>query len=230
MKQGTFIPQNWKSQVVGEGTPFPFLVVDNWYNEEEEKKVWKEIDFYSSQDRDDTERAETSIVARHKDGTSKSKAFRYYFDTWYNDIGHNKSHINNFIYKFQTPEFHKMLEPCVPYSRSFHVTNRTSSLVSYYEENDHYESHFDSFTWTCLIWYFKEPKQFKGGDFSFPESEYTVKLKHNRMVMFPCCYLHNVSPVKFITPPKETGLGRYTITHFHYCVPSNQGLPPNENK
>jgi len=224
------IPQNWKSQVVGEGTTFPFLIVDNWYNEEEEKKVWKELDFYSSQDLNDVERAETSVVARYKDGKAKSKAFRYYLDAWYSDEGSDISHINKFTYKFRLPEFHKMLEPCVPYYRSFGVTNRTSSLISYYEENDYYESHFDSFMWTCLIWYFKEPKQFEGGDFGFPESGYTVKLKHNRMVMFPCCYNHQVTPVKFITPPKETGLGRYTITHFHYTIPLNQGDPKHENK
>ena len=236
MENTIVIPQRWKPQVVGEGTPFPFLVVDNWYTEEEEKKVWKELDFYSSHDLDNTERAETSIVARHQDGTSKSKAFRYYFDLWYNDLGHNKSHINNFLYKFKTTGFHSLLEPCLPYSRSFPGTNRTSSMISYYEENDHYESHFDSFMWTTLIWYFKEPKQFEGGDFNFPDSAYTVKLKHNRMVMFPCSYLHQVTPVKFKTPPKESGLGRYTITHFHYTIPSgldlvtNQGNPTNEIK
>ena len=176
MEHGKFIPQNWKPQVVGEGTPFPFLVVDNWYNEEEKEKVWKELDFYSSQDRDDTERAETSIVARHKDGTSKSKAFRYYYDLWYDDKHFDKSHINKFTYKFKSPEFHKMLEPCVPYSRSFPVTNRTSSLISYYEENDHYESHFDSFMWTTLIWYFKEPKQFEGGDFGNKKKALAVEV------------------------------------------------------
>ena len=218
---------NWKPQVVGEGTTFPFLVVDNWYNEEEEKKVWKELDFYSSHNLEDTARAETTIVARHLDGTSKSKAFRYYFDEWYSNEYYEKSHINRFTYKYKTPELHKLLEPCLPYFRSFTQTNGTSSLISYYEENDHYESHYDSFSWTSLIWYFKEPKQFEGGDFAFPESGYTVKLKHNRMVMFPCCYLHQVAPVKFNTPPKETGLGRYTITHFFYTVPSQT---TNENK
>jgi len=210
---------NWKPQVVGEGTTFPFVVVDNWYNEDEEKKIWKELEFYHSTE--NTERAETSIVARHHDGTSKSKAFRYYFDSWYNDKGIKKSHICNFTYKYRSPEFHKIIENCLPYYRSFSSTNVNCNLISYYEENDYYEAHYDSFEWTSLIWYYKEPNQFKGGDFMFPESGHTIKLKNNRMVMFPSCYLHQVTPVKFNTPPKEEGLGRYTITHFFYTIPSN---------
>ena len=49
-----------------------------------------------------------------------------------------------------------------------------------------------------------------------------IKLKNNRMVMFPCCYLHSVSPIKFHTKPKKIGYGKYTITHFFYSVPTGK--------
>ena len=62
--------------------------------------------------------------------------------------------------------------------------------------------------------------------FNFPESDCEVKLKNNRAVFFPCCYLHKVTPVKFHTQPKEIGYGRYTITHFYYSQPS--GKPSSE--
>ena len=48
-----------------------------------------------------------------------------------------------------------------------------------------------------------------------------IKVKNNRMVMFPSCFLHSVSPVKFKTPPKEIGQGRYTITHFYFATPTD---------
>ena len=120
--------------------------------------------------------------------------------------------------------FHNIVKECVPYSRSFLSSNNDSTLISYYEEDDHYEPHHDTFAWTNLIWFVREPRLFTGGDFDFPESGYEVKLKHNRAVFFPCCYLHRVSPVKFHTQPKEIGYGRYTITHFYCGVPLKQAI------
>lgn len=211
------IEQNWKVQVVKDNPTYPFIVIDNWYTPQEEKNIWKELDWYSSHEQID--RAESTIVARNKDGSSKSKAYRWYTGQLYTDEGYYKSHLHNYMYKQKTPEFHKIIGECMPYGRSFHSSNGDSTLVSYYEENDHYEPHHDTFLWTNLIWFVREPRLFDGGDFDFPESGYEVKLKHNRAIFFPCCYEHRVSPVKFHTQPKETGYGRYTITHFYYSKP-----------
>ena len=101
----------------------------------------------------------------------------------------------------------------------FFSTNSDSTLISYYEEGDSYKAHHDSFSWTCLLWFSREPRIWTGGDLDFPESETQVNFKHNRAVFFPCCYLHRVSPVKFTEQPKRFGMGRYTITHFLYTVP-----------
>ena len=211
------IEQNWKVQVVKDNPTYPFIVIDNWYTPQEEKNIWKELDWYSSHEH--IARAENTIVARNKDGSSRSKAYRFYPGEYYSDIGAEKSHVYNYMYKQRTPEFHKIIGECMPYARSFHSSNGDSTLISYYEENDHYKPHHDTFLWTNLIWFVREPRLFDGGDFDFPESGYEVKLKHNRAVFFPCCYLHRVSPVKFHTQPKEIGYGRYTITHFYYNQP-----------
>ena len=211
------IEQNWKVQVVKDNPTFPFIVIDNWYTTQEEKNIWKELDFYSSQEKID--RAENTVVARNPDGSSKSKAYRFYTGEFYTHKGYHKSHVHNYMYKQRTPEFHKIIDECKPYGRSFLSTTNDSTLISYYEEDDHYEPHHDTMQWTNLIWMVREPRLFEGGDFDFTESGYEVKLKHNRAVFFPCCYLHRVSPVKFHTTPKEIGYGRYTITHFYYSTP-----------
>ena len=211
------IEQNWKVQVVKDNPTYPFIVIDNWYTPQEEKNIWKELDWYSSHEHID--RAEDTIVARYKDGTSLSKAYRFYPTDYYSDIGYQKSHVANYMYKQRTPEFHKIVGECMPYARSFHSSNNDTTLISYYEENDHYEPHHDTFLWTMLIWFYREPKLFNGGDLDFPETGYEIKLKHNRAVFFPCCYLHRVSPVKFHTQPEKIGYGRYTITHFYFTTP-----------
>lgn len=212
------IEQNWKVQVVKDNPTYPFVVIDNWYTPKEEENIWKELDWYSSHEKID--RAENTIVAHGEDGRPLSNAFRWYIGDYYSNIGYEKSHIFNCMYKQRTKEFHNILGECLPYARSFHSSNKDTSLISYYEEDDHYEAHHDTFAWTNLIWFVREPRLFDGGDFDFPESGFKIKLKHNRAVFFPCCYSHRVSPIKFHTKPKETGYGRYTITHFYYAIPT----------
>jgi len=214
---GEKIQQYWDVKIIKDNPTFPFLVIDNWYTPNEEKAVWKELDFFSATPKDQIARAENTIVARNKDGSSKSKAYRFYIEDYYKK--RDLSPIINNTYKQRTPEFHNIINECMPYARSFLTSNSDSSLLSYYEENDHYEPHHDTFLWTCLVWMVREPRLFDGGDFKLNEPDIEVKLKNNRMVMFPCCYLHSVSPVKFHTQPKEIGYGRYTITHFYYSVP-----------
>tara|TARA_B100001059_G_C17618332_1_gene468181 strand:+ start:179 stop:829 length:651 start_codon:yes stop_codon:yes gene_type:complete len=211
------IENNWKVQIVKDNPTYPFLVIDDWYTPTEEKAIWKELDFLGANPKEHQQRAENTIVARHKNGTSKSKAYRWYPHDFYADTA--ISPIFNTRYKQRTTEFHNIIKECVPYSRSFLSSNADTTIISYYEEDDHYESHHDTFHWTCLIWMVREPRLFTGGDFDFPESGYEVKLKNNRAVFFPCCYNHRVSPVKFHTQPKEFGYGRYTITHFYYSTP-----------
>jgi len=214
---GEEIQQYWDVKIVKDNPTFPFLVIDNWYTPNEEKAVWKELDFFSSTPKDQIDRAEKTIVARNPDGSSKSNAYRFYIEEFYNK--RELSPIINCMYKQLTPEFHNIISECMPYARSFLSSNADSSLLSYYEENDHYEPHHDTFAWTCLIWMVREPRLFNGGDFKLNEPDIEVKLKNNRAVFFPCCYLHSVSPVKFHTQPKEIGYGRYTITHFYYATP-----------
>jgi len=212
------IQQYWDVKIIKDNPTFPFLVIDNWYTPEEEKAVWKELDFFSITPKEQIKRAENTIVARDPDGISLSKAYRYYIEDYYKN--RQVSPILNCSYKQKTPEFHNIIKECMPYARNFSSSNGDSTLISYYEENDHYDEHHDVFQWTCLVWMVREPRLFNGGDFKLNEPDIEVKLKNNRAVFFPCCYLHSVSPVKFHTQPKEIGYGRYTITHFYYSFPS----------
>ena len=118
----------------------------------------------------------------------------------------------------------------MPYGRSFLSSNIHSSLLSYYEDNDHYDAHHDVFLWTNLIWMVREPRLFDGGDFKLNEPDVEIKLKNNRAVFFPSCYLHSVSPIKFHTQPKEIGYGRYTISHCYYSIALELPPDPVENK
>jgi len=218
------IENYWKVQVIKDNPTYPFILVDNWFTSNEERAVWKELDFFSSMPRENIPRAENTIVAKHENGDPKSKAFRFYIDSYYTDMGRNYSPIINCMYKQRSPEFHKLINECMPYGRSFLSSNRDSTLLSYYENNDHYDIHCDTFMWTVLIWMVKEPKRFNGGDFDFPEINTEIKLKNNRMIAFPSCFNHRVSPLQFNNTNDEIGYGKYTITHFYYNTPEGKAV------
>jgi len=125
------------------------------------------------------------------------------------------------LYKGRTKQFWDLVKQCMPYGRSYLSSNVDSSMVSYYEQDDHYKPHHDTSLWTACTWFVREPRLFDGGDFDFPESGCQIKLKHNRSIYFPSCYLHHVSPINFHTKPEEIGYGRFTITHFYNYSPMN---------
>jgi hypothetical protein len=206
--------ENWKINLNNVDPRFPFIVVDNWYNDREQNAIWKELELYNVLPNEYKNKAEQGPVAKKSDGSSKSQAYRFYLNDIYKNGGIKYSPILNCTYKIVDKKLDPYIEQCTPYSRHYFQSNKIFSLVSYYEEDDHYHSHFDSANWTCLIWFAKDKNLFDGGDFYFPESNNLIKLKHNRAVLFPGSILHAVTPVKFKSPPKDSALGRFTITHF----------------
>jgi len=206
--------KDWIAQIGGD-QPFPFLVIDNWYDKETEKSIWSELDFLSTKNKQEQLRAENTIVARNEDGTSKSKAYRWYLESIYTEEGRTYSTIMQKTDLFRTPEFHEIIQHITPQCRSFLGSDFDTTIISYYENNDYYKAHYDKFQWTSLIWFYREPKKFKGGNLKFTEPNYEIKVKHTRLLMFPCYYLHEVLPIK-TKKFEQMGNGRYTITHFFY--------------
>ena len=195
-----------------------FIVVDNWYNSEELKSVWKELDFHAQTQ--ELPRASENITITGVDKTksgyvSQAHCYRIYLDSFYTREKRNISPILNGTKKFIDKDIHKKISK-IRMGRQFPETNSDSTMISYYEDGDHYGAHWDSATTTILRWFFKEPKKFKGGDLTFTDSGEVVKCKHNRMILFPGYYMHTVDPIKINKKNQNKGLGRYTLTTFYY--------------
>ena len=99
-------------------------------------------------------------------------------------------------------------------ARTYDITNTDWSQVSYYENNNNYDKHYDEFMHSVLIWFYRKPKRFAGGDLIFTDLSETVKCKHNRMILFPSYYYHKVNKVIMKEQYKNKGLGRFCLTHF----------------
>lgn len=210
--------EQWQVQIFQDIPEYKFLLIDNWYTPEEEKAVWKELDYYSSIPKDIIERAENSSDTAKAEGKTLAKAYRFYPDTLYAYGKRENSTILRLMSKQNKKEFHDILAPLTPQSRAFLNSNADCSLISYYEDSDYYKPHTDIFHWTMLIWFVREPRIFTGGDFNLTDIDTKIKLKHNRAVFFPSNYMHSVDPLKFEKQSDEMGYGRYTITHFYYSI------------
>ena len=191
---------------------FPFLIIDNFYNNEEEIKIWIDLELLHPLLKD--EKTSTGNMAVDGDGNKKGDAKRVYLDTFF---GNNRGQSNILTYykKIVSPEIIKTYTKNVPAGITFQSSDTDISQISYYDESGYYGEHHDLYMHTCLIWFYKEPKKFQGGDLKFIQSKTTVDCKHNRMVLFPSYYLHEVVRMDMNKEYINKGFGRYCLTHFY---------------
>ena len=215
-----------KIHICNDNKVFPFLYVDDWYTPEEEKLIWKELDFYTHpttmhRAEDTTEKGVGP--AKYNDRTSLTKAWRLALDGLYSgvvmgrkeeDMGLPVSHILRLQQqKLQSDEMWKAIEETGPNFRMFEIINNASTFINYYEHSDYYDSHGDSSMISTLTWFHRKPKAYTGGDLTFTDIDVTLECKHNRIVMFPGYYHHKVSPIKMKDKNLEMGWGRYSIAN-----------------
>jgi len=160
-------------------------------------------------------RAETTTAPdKHKDGTSKTKAWRLYLDRLY--VQRNTSNILSLQpIKMQSKKIQEAINKAGPNFRLFGITNSDLMLINYYENADYYESHVDNYLMTTICWFYRKPKAYTGGNITFTETGTTLECKHNRMVIFPSYYFHEVHPIKM---KEKTGWGRYAIQNFYGTI------------
>jgi hypothetical protein len=89
-------------------------------------------------------------------------------------------------------------------------TNWDAVLLSYYENNDHYMPHIDEAVFTMLLWLWKEPKKFLGGNLHFTDHNHVIECKNNCGIIFMSHERHAVDPIELNTPD----YGRYCISFF----------------
>tara|TARA_R110000772_G_scaffold229682_1_gene340519 strand:- start:194 stop:820 length:627 start_codon:yes stop_codon:yes gene_type:complete len=189
---------------------FPFIVADNWYSPEEEKLIWKELDFYYRPE--NLQHASENSAADK--GEKLSNSWRIYPCEMYNKEYLKFSTIVSSVNKYLSPKFHNFIRESMPQGVQFMNATKMNTMISYYDNSQEYKNHFDTVQFTSIIWFYKEPKKFTGGDFVLTQSDQTIECKHNRMIFFPSYYMHSVTPVSIDAENRNKGLGRFAITNF----------------
>lgn len=197
----------------------PWISIEDFYDQKELDFIWEELNFVSYPWKMLTPDGTNSAKV---DGIPIKKNLGLFLDNLYKDRiysnvltanrkllmceqGRNKGKLtilqnhNNWFFKY------------------FRLVDE-ASLLSYYENEDHYKPHEDMASITALTWLYKEPKKFTGGDLVFPITNETIECKNNKMVIFPSCVTHQVTTVKMDKEYEGKRLGRWCISQFLHGV------------
>ena len=215
----------WKNSNVGYQIQnldcgFPYIIIDNFYSKEEEDLVWDEIKFLSGNNKLFASETTGGAIESGSSGNLQLKKNKGIFlHECYNS--QSISNILEFNKKFRDITYthdHWYFEPLCSneYKGKVRTCNigKDGALLSYYENSDYYKTHLDVGYVTTLIWIYREPKKFEGGELFFPKFNKTIELKNNRVIIFPSVAAHEVKGVKMNEEDMNKGLGRYVITNF----------------
>lgn len=190
------------------------LIIDNWYSNDELKKVFIEMDYYMNLGLDNLIRSEKDkSSARDYNGESKVKSYRFYVEP------NIYSALYKYSYKYVFEEFKNMLQNETLFGGYFSNTRSNSIMVNYYENDKYYKSHKDVSVITQLTWIYREPKMFTGGDLILTDMDETIECKNNRTIFFPGHYKHEVMEVKMKDEwereyKDKNYYGRFSIANF----------------
>ena len=182
---------------------FPYLIIDELYNQEELNLLMNDFDKIKFKDSEDDrtfsaknekgkvlKRARATMVYPHN-FTDANILKKVFMEKWF---------LNHSHWFYQNLKFQNI-----------------NVLLSYYENQDYYKRHYDTALITCLTWFHKVPKKFSGGDFKFSDYNISIECKSNRMIVFPSMIFHEVDEIKMKEEDCNQGYGRYCFSHFLTC-------------
>lgn len=195
--------------------PFPYLIVDNLYDDDELRLIWQELDFLCHPEK--WRSPEDTGTATCNDKPLKNN-FGIFLDGKYGIYSDRK--ISNILTLNRKILDKGILDVYANLSfgyQSAFMTTEDNTLISYYEDSQYYKRHNDQGVMTALTWFYKEPKAFFGGDLIFSDfNKHTVELKNNRAVLFPSFVFHEVEEI--CMPEHKPGFGRYCTAQFFIIV------------
>jgi len=188
--------------------PFPHLIVENMYDNEELKLIWEELEFLNKPGK---LKSPENYGAAKLDGKYFTDAKAIVLDAAYmNRNTSNILKINRKLFNYS-----KLYSELSPYHIKFLYCNWDITKIRYYHDNEFYSPHCDAkFDTIACTHFYKEPKKFNGGELFFPEYEYTIECKNNSCIIFPAYFMHGVSEVRIADENYYSGFGRYCMTQF----------------
>jgi hypothetical protein len=189
--------------------PFHYICVEQMYNEKELELIWEEMMFLTRPCKLQPPSETSSACTASGEPLKSNKGI--FLDETYNN--RNLSNILTVNRKLFDSEVLTWKESW--FFNKKYIT-RDFTLLSYYENEDYYESHVDRATVSALTWFFREPRKFEGGELCFTDYDLTIPLENNFTIVFPSNICHEVSAVK--GENILWGEGRYCMSQFMHSI------------
>ena len=202
---------------INKNEPFPYILIDDFYNQSELDGIWEELDYLchpKRMGRSSIERGAATNI--YSDGTEQSikNSWDLFLDTFFtsrdfsNILEVNRKLIDQEIFKNHPHWLFNHTD----------ALRRDDTQILYYEDSDEYKPHRDLARLTGITWFYREPKKFTGGNLRFTRFDMEIECKHNRVIVFPSSIQHGVDKVGMEEKDMGKKLGRFTMTQFLSCV------------
>ena len=190
--------------------PFPHIIINNFYNEEELKLIWQELDFFTAPDKLLEPKDYGGVI----DATNAKAII---LDEVYGNFYRRISNILTTNRKLFTSGVLDVLEDVHPSCRCATLVEKDLTKLRYYHNGDYYEPHTDhTVAFLAFSYFYKEPKKFQGGELEFPEYDYELECVNNSTIIFPGWVEHGVKEVSIEESDYYEGMGRYCVSNFMY--------------
>jgi Rps23 Pro-64 3,4-dihydroxylase Tpa1-like proline 4-hydroxylase len=193
--------------------PFPHAIIEDFYNKEELKLIWKELDYFTSPNKMILSGSELGTAKDNLTQVTKSSSYGINLDEYFN----KKTYSDILVITDKIFNQSLLNEIALLHPLMGHVShlNDSNTKLKYYEDAEEYKAHIDTSRFTMTNYFFKKPKKFTGGDLYFKDFDYTIEIKNNMVVFF--CGAINHASTKLISNDfynKFSGYGKYCVTKF----------------
>ena len=202
--------------ITSKNEEFPYILIDNFYNQSELGEIWDELDYMCNPRRMQRASVENGAAWDGFDEHGNKRKLKTNWTMWLDHFfGPNRFassilEVNRKLLKnshiFENHP-HWAINDVNAYKQDF-------TQIAYYEDSDEYLEHRDSARLTCLTWFYREPKRFTGGTLYFPLWGTEIDCKNNRVICFPSMIPHGVTKVSMDKNDMGKKLGRFVMTQF----------------
>ena len=193
-------------------SPFPYLIVKDWYTSEECELIWKELDFLS--DFEKLPHAPLSgATTKNSNGriiNLSSHKSLYLTEVFIHECMSNIMIITKKLFSSGILSLYAKLDA---YAKSSLTLRQSDIKIGYYENGDSYGAHYDEYNFTCISYFYKEPKKFSNGNLHFVDYGIEYECLNNSMIIFPSHIRHKVNPINFFGESNKKE-GRFYIGQF----------------
>ena len=212
-------------KITSENKEFPYILIDDFYDQSELGEIWQELD-YMCHPRRMARAAVENGAAWNTDEYGNQQKLKTNWTMWLDNFFGPNRHKSNILEVNR-----KLLDNVQIFENHPHwAINDVNAYksdftqIAYYENSDEYLEHRDSARLTCLTWFYREPKKFTGGTLYFPLWDIEIECKNNRVMCFPSMIPHGVTKVCMEEQDMGKKLGRFVMTQF--LMLDIQGIVP----